>query len=182
MSPMTVMPRQSSEWTVDNLDSLPDDGLQYELLDGVLVVTPAPTPLHQRAVGRMFLLLTAACPPDLEVFVALLDWQPDSRTSLQPDLLVVAKNKIDQKRITRNLALAVEVLSPATRRKDIVLKRSKYEDVGVPSYWVVDPETPSFVAYELVGGHYVEVVYVDGDTAGEVSSPFPARVVPAELV
>lgn len=182
MTTMTVMPRQSHDWTVDDLESLPDDGLQYELIDGVLLVSPAPIPVHQRVVGRLFLLLTAACPPDHEVFLAPLDWQPDERTSLQPDLLVVAKDKIGPKRINENLALAVEVLSPSTHRKDTVLKRSKYEDVGVPSYWVVDPNAPSFIAYELVDGHYVEAAQAHGDAPAEVAAPFPLRVVPSQLV
>lgn len=43
------MPRAGEEWTVDDLDRLPEDGLQYELLDGLLLVTPAPVLMHQRA-------------------------------------------------------------------------------------------------------------------------------------
>lgn len=182
MTAMTVMPRQSHDWTVDDLESLPDDGLQYELIDGVLLVSPAPIPVHQRAVRELFLLLHAACPADHEVFFAPLDWQPDNRTSLQPDLLVVAKDRIGPKRINENLALAVEVLSPSTRRKDTVLKRSKYEDVGVPAYWIVDPNAPSFIAYELVDGHYVEVAQAHGDDPAEITAPFPLRVVPSQLV
>ena len=61
------------------------------------------------------------------------------------------------KNIQLPLLLAVEVLSPSTRRKDIVLKRSKYEDAGIASYWVVDPEEPSIVAWELRDGRYVEI-------------------------
>lgn len=181
MVAMTVMPRRTDEWTVDDLESLPDDGLQYELLDGVLLVTPAPIPVHQRATRELFLLLHAVCPSHYEVFFAPLDWQPDRRTSLQPDLLVVAKDKIGPKNITENLALAVEVLSPSTRRKDMVLKRSKYEEVGVPSYWVVDPKEPSFIAYDLIDGQYVEVVHARGDEIAEVAAPFPVRIIASAL-
>lgn len=182
MTTMTVMPRESRDWTVDDIDLLPDDGLQYELLDGLLLVTPAPVPVHQRAIGRMFLLLSAACPPRYEVFVAPLDWRPDVRTSLQPDLLVIDKDLIGPKNITEPLALAVEVLSPSTRRKDMVLKRSKYEDAGVTSYWIVDPTVPSFVAYDLVDGRYVEVAAASGSESAEATLPFPTRVVPATLI
>ena len=90
------------EWTVDDLETLPDDGLRYELLDGTLIVSPAPVPRHQRAIVRLVLLLSAACPADHEVFVAPLDWQPDRRTSLEPDLLVVRKDRIGEKNITAN--------------------------------------------------------------------------------
>jgi Uma2 family endonuclease len=182
MTTMTVMPRESRDWTVDDLDLLPDDGLQYELLDGLLLVTPAPIPVHQRAAARMHLLLAAACTPQFEVFFAPLDWRPDIRTSLQPDLLVVAKDRVGAENITEPLALAVEILSPSTRRKDMVLKRSKYEDARVVSYWIVDPGVPSFVAYDPVAGRYVEVARASGSDSAEVTLPFPASVVRSTLV
>ena len=117
MTSMAVMPR-ATEWTVDDLEHLPDDGLQYELLDGILLVTPAPVPAHQAVAGELYVRLRAACPPHLKVFFAPLDWQPDRRTSLQPDLLVIPRDDIGLKNLTRPLALAVEVLSPSTWRKD----------------------------------------------------------------
>jgi hypothetical protein len=76
-----VMPRDSREWTVDDLESLPDDGLQYELLDGVVLVSPAPVLRHQVVSAELFLALKAACLPDLLPLYAPLDWQPDRRTS-----------------------------------------------------------------------------------------------------
>ena len=53
---------------------MPDDGLQYELLDGLLLVTPAAVPNHQRFARGIFLTLHSACPAGLEVFFAPLDW------------------------------------------------------------------------------------------------------------
>jgi Uma2 family endonuclease len=115
MTAMAVMPRESRDWTVADLELLPDDGLQYELLDGVLLVSPAPVPVHQRAIVRLAVVLDAACPPrGMEVFVAPLDWQPDLRTSLQPDVLVARDEDVEPKNIRRPLLLAVEVLSPST--------------------------------------------------------------------
>ncbi len=95
MATMTAMPRGAQDWTVDDLDRLPDDGLQYELLDGLLLLTPAPVPLHQRAIRRLLLVLEAACPPSMQVFFSRLDWRPDRFTPLQPDLLVV-RNEDDE--------------------------------------------------------------------------------------
>ena len=182
MTDMTVMPRESHDWTVHDLDHIPEDGLQYELLDGALLVSPAPVPNHQRAVARLHLLLAAACPPDLEVFFAPLDWRPDIRTSLQPDLLVVRKEDIGPANITRPLLLAVEVLSPSTRRKDAVLKRSKYEDSGVAGFWIVDPETPSITAFDLIDGHYELAGDATGDGAVTLIRPFAVTVIPSALV
>ncbi len=182
MTAMAVMPRESYDWTVDDLDDLPDDGLQYELLDGILLVSPAAIPVHQSAVGELHKLLDTDCPKHLKVFFAPLDWQPDHFTSLQPDLLVVARDDIDEKNITQPLPLAVEVLSPSTRRKDRVLKFSKYADAGVRAYWVVDPAEPSLITYELIDGAYVMAGRADGNEPITLESPYPVTVVPSELV
>jgi Uma2 family endonuclease len=182
MGVMTVMPRTGEEWTVDDLDRLPDDGLQYELLDGLLLVTPAPVLAHQRSIGNLYLLLRAACPPGYEVFLSPVDWRPDLRTSLQPDLLVVRTEDVAIKNITAPLVLAVEVLSPSTRRKDLLLKRSKYEESGVQSYWVLDPAEPSLLALDLRGGAYVTSAHVRGAEHAALSTPFPVEIVPADLV
>ena len=133
MTTMTVMPIGAAEWTVDDLDQLPDDGLRYELLDGILLVSPAPTRRHQRAVLQLGLVLQAACPPELEVLVAPLDWRPDRKTSLQPDVLVLGNRDLTST-AAEAMILAVEVLSPSSRRKDAIYKRSKYEDEGVANY------------------------------------------------
>lgn len=178
---VTALPREP-EWTVEDLDALPDDGLQYELLDGLLLVTPAPVPIHQWVIGNLHLALRAACPPGLAVFLAPLDWRPDLRTSLQPDLLVVRRDEVGEKNVTYpGLALAVEVLSPSTRRKDLVLKRSKYEDAGVGSYWVVDPKEPSVQAWDLADGRYVDAAAARGTEVATLARPFPVTLVPADL-
>jgi Uma2 family endonuclease len=180
MTAMTVMPRGAAEWTVDDLDLLPDDGLQYELLDGLLLVSPSPTKRHQRAGGKLFILLSQACPPDMEVLFAL-DWRPDRLTSLQPDVLVVGDTDLDTV-VGETMILAVEILSPSTRRKDLFLKRSKYQDAGVPSYWIIDPAAPSITALELVDGQYMTVAEAFGDEAAMLEKPFPVTIVPASLI
>jgi Uma2 family endonuclease len=176
------MPRGPETWTVADLEHLPDDGLRYELLDGVLLVSPAPIPLHQRAARELLFLLAAACPPSMEVFFAPVDWQPDLHTSLQPDLLVVRNEDVGPKNVTAPLMLAVEVLSPSTRRIDLLLKRSKYQDAGVTSYWVVDPEVPSIEALDLIDGTYLPVAKGSGEELVDLLHPFPLQVRPDRLV
>ncbi|HEU0103295.1 MAG TPA: Uma2 family endonuclease [Mycobacteriales bacterium] len=112
MSNVTLLPR-SGDWTVADLADLPEDGLRYELVDGTLLVSPAPAKPHQRSVGRLYLLLSAACPRELEVFLAPTDYQPTDRRSFQPDLLVVRRDDPGEGAVTTPLALAVEVLSPS---------------------------------------------------------------------
>ena len=82
----------------------------------------------------------------------------------------------------RPLLLAVEVLSPSTRAKDLLLKRGLYEDSGVTSYWTVDPDEPSVTALELRAGAYVEVGRAEGDDLLELALPFPVRLSPRALL
>jgi Uma2 family endonuclease len=170
------------EWTVELLEALPDDGLRYELIDGTLLVSPAPTPRHQAAIGELYLLLRATCPEDHFVFFSPLDWQPDGRTSLEPDLLVVRRDRIGAKNITQTPTLVIEVISPSSRRIDRTLKLSRYAGGGISHYWVVDPMTPSVDIYEFHQGEYRLVASAAGDESVVVTAPFPVTVTPDNLV
>ena len=181
MTTMTVMPREASEWTVHDLDLLPDDGLRYELLDGTLLVSPAPTRRHQRAAFNLGALLHQVCPIAMEVSFAPLDWRPDERTSLQPDILVM-NNRDLKADVAESMVLAVEVMSPSSRRKDAVYKRSKYEDSTVAHYWIIDPDAPSILALELIDGHYATVGEATGDEPLNLEKPFPVTIVPSALI
>jgi Uma2 family endonuclease len=180
-------------FTVDDLDALPDNGNRYELLDGVLVVSPAPRWAHQEVLKTLTTLLDAACSADLRVVLAPFEWRPGERTALQPDILVARYDDLvavpDAAHLVEPPLLAVEVLSPTTRRIDRLSKLSAYEDAGVPSYWLVepDPDHPSVTVMELVDGRYAKVAYVVGDgVLGDAEwtaeRPFPVTVRPSDLV
>jgi Uma2 family endonuclease len=181
MSVVTVMPR-NHPWTVDDLADLPDDGLRYELVDGTLLVSAAPSKLHQRAVGNLHLLLRQACPAELEVFLAPTDYQPTRTRSLQPDLLVVSRDDPGPGAVTTPLALAVEVLSPSSRSIDRLLKRALYEQAGVAQYWLVDPDEPSVTVWSLAGERFGEPQVVAGDERLSLAGPLPLELVPARLL
>ena len=129
----------------------------------------------------MAVLLREVCPPD-HMFVAPLDWQPDGLTSLEPDLMVVRRDRIGEKRITEPPALVVEVLSPGTARIDRMIKLSRYAEGGIGQYWIVDPAVPSIEVYDLIDGVYVLVAQGSGDDAVAVAAPFAVTVVPRQLV
>jgi Uma2 family endonuclease len=143
------MPSLELHWTVDDLARLPDDGNRYEIIDGELFVTPAPTMLHQRAVGELFALLREylqGAPVGLP-FVAPVDVVYSPRRAVQPDVLVVPRMKgrlPDRLRQGQPLLLAAEVLSPSTRGVDRIEKRHLYRDEGVPEYWIVDLDARAF--------------------------------------
>jgi Uma2 family endonuclease len=181
MTVMTVL-RRDRPWTVADLAGLPDDGLRYELVDGTLLVSAAPSKLHQRAVGNLHMLLRAACPPELEVFLAPTDYQPTSTRSLQPDLLVVTRDDPGDAAVTTPLALAVEVLSPSSRSIDVVLKRALYEQAGVEQYWIVHPDEPSLTVWRRGSDGFDEPEVVSGDAVLWLDSPVPVEVRPSELI
>jgi Uma2 family endonuclease len=178
---VTVMPRDH-EWTVADLAHTPDDGLRYELVDGVLLVSPAPSNRHQIVVGELHVLLRAACPADARVMLAPTDYQPTQRRSLQPDLLVVHRADVGDEPISAPLLLAVEVLSPSTRSVDLLLKSGVYAESGVAAYWVVDPAAPSVRAWVLEDGRYVDAGAAEGTDVLALDRPFPVRVVPQDLL
>jgi Uma2 family endonuclease len=180
---LPVAPPGGGEWTVDLLEQLPDDGLRYEILDGILIVSPSPIPIHQRAIGRIFIAFVQACPPDLEAFVSPLDWQPDSRTSLEPDVLVVATDRIGEKNIQQNPTIVVEVLSPSSHRYDRLLKFGRYAEAGIRQYWIIDPQLPSVEVYDLDDqGDYRLAASGSGGESVTVTGPLAVTVRPIDLV
>lgn len=181
MTTVTTLP-QSRPLTYADLEAMPDDGHRYELLDGALIVTPSPRLTHQRVVGRLHLLLATACPPGLEALLAPFDVKLAEDTALQPDLLVCRSADLTERNLPTAPLLAVEVLSPSTRLIDLNLKRARYEQAGCPSYWVIDPDKPSVVVWELRDSQYVDVARVTGDETAAVRLPFDVALTPSRLL
>lgn len=138
-----AMPSLKRDWTVADLADLPEDGNRYEVLDGMLYVTPAPTFDHQAALQllhRLFADYLDRYPVGF-VFIAPADVTFSQHRGVQPDLFVMPP--FEGRRPRRfeqggHLMLAVEVLSPSTGRADRVAKRTVYREEGVEVYWVID--------------------------------------------
>ncbi len=180
MGTVTTLPR-SRPLTRADLDAMPDDGHRYELIDGALIVTPAPSVGHQFSVGRLHLLLAAACPADMVVLFAPLDVALAADTVMQPDLLVAHRTAFTARDLPSAPLLAVEVLSPSTARIDRTLKRSRLEVSGCPSYWIVDPDVPELVAWELSQGVYSEAARVRDSEPFRAVRPFQVEIRPTDL-
>jgi len=171
--PITYDEVQELEW---------NRGFRYEIFDGVLVVNPSPRINHQRAVAQLFRLLDRVVPHGLEVVLAPFDWKLSDENVYEPDLLVVRQSDLTERHLAGPPVIAVEVLSPSTRRFDLLLKRDAYAAGGAGEYWVVDPDEPSLLVLRLGSlGAFEEVAAVRGGDAYEATEPFPVRVVPGEL-
>lgn len=171
------------ELTRADLETLPDDGHRYELLDGSLLVTPAPGPAHQVVAFELAKVLDAAATgSDLLVLLAPVEVVLSDLVVLQPDVVVVRRDDIDERGVVGIPLLVVEVLSPSTRRFDLGSKRAAYEAAGVGLYWVIDPEAPSLNAWRLEGASYAVEATVSGQTAYQVVDPLAVEIVPASLL
>jgi Uma2 family endonuclease len=138
-----AMPVQQGEWTAELARALPDDGKRYEVLDGELFVTPAPSRLHQRALLELYIRLRSYVDAHElgELLLSPADIEFSPKRLLQPDLFVVpdANGKRGKTwRDVKTLLLVVEALSPSTARADRIKKRRIYLDQGVPEYWIID--------------------------------------------
>jgi Uma2 family endonuclease len=127
-------------WTVDDLDALPDDGVRRELLDGVLLVSPSPTDIHQIIAGKLMVALDESCPAEFQVTQGV-EIRISSRRSFIPDVLV-ATDEAAQRRsriyAPHEVLLAVEIVSPSSLSMDRITKHALYAAAGIPFYWRIE--------------------------------------------
>ncbi|WP_370950222.1 Uma2 family endonuclease [Amycolatopsis sp. cg5] len=183
MTDSQYLPPRPGPMTVHDLEGLPDDGRRYELVDGTLLVSPAPGRRHQKASARLYGVLEAACPPQFDVLAAPFAVRSGDKVELQPDLLVGWESEFTERNLPTAPVLAVEVLSPSTALHDLNTKKALYQRLGVRSYWVIDPDEPALTVFELnEEGVYQQVAKAAGDEPFVAIRPFPVRVIPNDLL
>ena len=128
-------------WTRDQVLNLPADGNRYELVDGELLVSPAPAFDHQVVLGRVYMMLA----PYVDAAkLGLVLWSPadlelEPGQLNQPDVFVLPSAPATRRwEDAPRPVLVIEALSPSTARYDRGLKRRYYQRAGVPEYWIVD--------------------------------------------
>ena len=134
---------QPKHWTSADLREIPDDRHRYEIIDGELFVTPAPSLRHQELSARIFMSIRRYLEVNKfgHVVYAPADVLLADDTVVEPDLFVIplAGGKPPQRwEDAGRLLLAIEILSPSTARVDRTVKRLRYQREGVPEYWIVD--------------------------------------------
>jgi len=169
-------PRQGS-WTYDDYAALPDDGQRYEIVNGVLLMTPAPSPDHQSIAVRLtyYLFMHIELAGLGRVFSGPIDVELGPKNVFQPDVVILLNthlNKVAAKKIVGAPDLVVEIASPSTAVVDRVTKYDIYARAGIPEYWIVKPTNRTIEVLILENGEY----YSPGIFHGE--QLLPSRIVP----
>ncbi len=143
------------------------EGAPYQLINGELVMTPAPIPVHQLIVMELAIAMTLFVRKEHcgRVLTAPLDVYFDDDNILQPDLLFISRdreNSIGKKMIEAAPDLIVEVLSPGTARYDLEEKYRVYERGGVKEYWIVDPDKKNINVFVSTDGGFIRQKTVAG--------------------
>ena len=162
---MAPEPKRKLAYT--DILATPDDGKRYELIEGELFVNPAPTPIHQRISKRLQRQLEDYFEARSlgEVFNAPIDVILTPHDVLQPDLILVGDpSHISKRGIEKPPLIVVEILSPSTRNVDRGIKSRRYAELGVPHYWIVDPEHRRIECYRLAESAFKHEVDAQGDT------------------
>ena len=137
-------PTPAIKFTYEDYRNAPEDR-RYELLDGDLVMTPAPREAHQRISGRLNMLLLQAADRfgAGRVYAAPFDVVLSDTDVVQPDLLFISNERehiITEENVQGAPDLVVEILSPSTADRDLTFKRALYARHGVKEYWLVDTD------------------------------------------
>lgn len=171
---ITTRPRETtvettlvSLTTAEEFGRLPETNRICELINGEIVVAPAPRTKHRLALGNLYEAFQAFLRRgELGLaFAAPFDVHLSSYEVYQPDIVVVLSGRASQ--LTEDgfegtPDVVVEVLSPSNRKQDLVVKAAEYAAAGVPEYWVVDPADDRIEVNLLVGGAYSAVPSADG--------------------
>ena len=153
-APQTQAEKKNGEYTLDDYYALPDER-RVELIDGVFYDMSAPAVIHQKILGELFVLFRECADAhegECEVFVAPCDVRLDcdNKTMVQPDIFLICHPyDLGAKALDGAPDLTLEILSPATRAKDMLLKLHKYQNAGVKEYWIVDPDHDTVLVYDL---------------------------------
>jgi len=142
----------SRPFTYDDYLALPDDGKRYQVIEGEISMTPAPSPRHQEIQADLCARMVLHVREHLlgKVYVSPIDVALSMVDIVQPDILFVAKDRMDivaKKNIVGIPNLIVEILSPSSVERDRVEKMTLYERYGLPEYWIVDPDSQTVDVY-----------------------------------
>lgn len=155
---MAMLEKQAKRWTYEEYCQL-DDDRRYEIIDGELLMAPAPDTWHQDWSRDLFRIVDAHVQKYKlgKVFFAPLDVVLDPENTVQPDLVFVATANLGMIKRAAILGvpdLLVEIISPSSVRRDRYDKKQLYARFGVKEYWIADPANRALEILVLAEGHY----------------------------
>jgi Uma2 family endonuclease len=145
-----MIKEKKKRYTYKDYEELPE-GAPYQLINGMLVKSPSPTPYHQGLAGKLHLLFA-----ELEkrakgkAFFSPIDVYLSENETYQPDLIFISSEHLDiigEKKIEGPPDIVVEILSPSNAYYDLRHKMHMYQHFGVREYWIVDPLEKSVEIY-----------------------------------
>ena len=169
MSTLTI--DRTKEWTVEDYLLLGEIKTPCQLINGELIMSPAPRPQHQQVLRRLFKIVDKATNNLGELFFSPLDLYIDNKNVFQPDLVYLSERNrisITGRGIEGSVDLVVEVISPSNGYTDRNQKKKKFLEFGVDEYWIVDPANETIEIYTPASGLDVPVLYLSG--SGTVQS------------
>lgn len=164
-------------YTVEEFEQMEkEEHLTYELIDGVVMMSPRPAKTHQNISGNLYFEMRNAlkhtnCKPLQEVDLAL------NHDIMVPDIMVLCNDNMQGTRQTTPPLIVVEIVSPSSSGRDYMLKRLKYQQLGIEEYWIVSPEEKCIWVI-----HYAEQAehhYCDGEAKSAV---LPELVIDLEQI
>ncbi|MFI7213013.1 Uma2 family endonuclease [Micromonospora maritima] len=176
-------PNNGDVWTVDDLQDLPQDGQDYEIFDGSLLVSPHADVRHGAIANRLRRLLDRQAPAGLMVGQ---DVGVSAKRSsyFVPDVFVAHEEALERGGAAlapADVLLVVEVVSPGNAGRDLVLKRHEYGAAGIPRYWLVEPRKQTLTVLEHVGAGYREAAVLSSTDVHRTDRPFPLSLPVAEI-
>lgn len=158
--------KKQGEYILDDYYALPDEQ-RVELIDGVFYDMAAPASVHQLMDGFIYAKLlehVAKNKGECLPIVAPVDVQLDcdNKTMVQPDVVILCdRDKLTRRCVYGAPDFVMEILSPSTRKKDMVIKLNKYMNAGVKEYWMVDPVQKRVLVYDFSAENYPTIYGFD---------------------
>ncbi len=189
VTPLPTLPAHDDGWTVEDLYDIPEDGLRYELLDGMLLVSPPAIVGHYSAAFRLGQQLDAALQaayPDEYRIGCNPGVSMGPRNYREPDLVVFHRRAVSQKLADAeagDVLLVAELMSPSSVTDDRLVKPAQYARAGIAHYWRIEqrPGTaPVLITHRLDGDLYRETGRFTGEV--RIEEPAPLRFVLADLL
>ncbi|WP_433722305.1 Uma2 family endonuclease [Actinoplanes sp. CA-051413] len=171
--------QRAANYTVEDVLDLPDDAPRVELNDGVMVVVPSPSLAHQDIGNLLWLWFRRHAPAGYRAGTAL-GVATGFKNSLEPDVVLLREPVANSHFFdAAQVAIAVEVVSPSTRKRDRMQKPVEYAAAGVTHFWRIEHDPVHVFAYDL-GKKGYELV---ADSAEELvlTAPFEIRLPIADI-